>query len=378
MDISQRTIALESQPLESAKETTFPRILFVSCDHTDQSEAQASGSALAKSLEQENWQVGCYEPPRVLPRLLKGSLLGEAVARVIDKSAFVRDLARQISRYQIVHLSAYSIRGISRLALPALVLARFFGKKTVLHFGSAETEQFLERYGGWFHPLLKAADAIVVGSRYLEKVVGRAKLSAIRLTSPVDTEAEQYREVITEQPRVLIDTTLEPSRGVGRAIRAFKLVKQKYPRTEMVVIGTGSLQAALRRSVNVNQLNGIEFAGDVSSEQRAKLYAECDVFLHPATADETPVSLVRAFAAGLPVVATDADGVLHMLRDRINALVVPVGDHVAMANRIIELVEDSDLSKKLSRRGQHELRKYSWSRVRQDWINLYTRLLTAL
>ena len=75
--------------------------------------------------------------------------------------------------------------------------------------------------------------------------------------------------------------------------------------------------------------------------------------------------------------ATDADGVLHMLRDRINALVVPVGDHVAMANRIIELVEDSDLSKKLSHRGQHELRKYSWSRVRQDWINLYTRLMTS-
>jgi glycosyltransferase involved in cell wall biosynthesis len=74
------------------------------------------------------------------------------------------------------------------------------------------------------------------------------------------------------------------------------------------------------------------------------------------------------------VVATDADGVLHMVRDRQSAMVSAVGDHVGLADRIIELIEDPALTEKLSINGRFEAQKYTWSRVRQDWVNLYSNL----
>lgn len=374
MDGTQRSIALDSDSLVTPQEIALPRVLFIGCDHSFHPGSTSAGTVIGAALASEEWQVACFDPPKTSTTLFKGRLAGDILQRLVDKAAFIRELTRQISRFDIIHLDTCTVRGITRLALPALVLGKFFGKKIVLNFGSAETEQFLDRYGGWFHPLLKAADAVIVGSRYLEKIVGRSKLTPSRLAAPVDPGTIVHRTVTTPQPKILVRTSLEPARNVGRAIRAFRLVKQKYPRTEMVILGSGSRLFALRREVAANQLHGIQFISSTDSAVVARYYNECDVFLHPVIADESPSAIVAAFAAGLPVVATDADGVLHMLRDRVNALVVPVGDHVAMADRIIELVEDPELTRKLSERGRRESERYAWTRVRQDWVNLYKRL----
>ena len=63
-----------------------------------------------------------------------------------------------------------------------------------------------------------------------------------------------------------------------------------------------------------------------------------------------------------------------MVRDGVSALITAAGDHVAVADAIIELVENPELTGKLSRQGVGEARKYSWVRMRQDWVNLYTGL----
>jgi glycosyltransferase involved in cell wall biosynthesis len=263
---------------------------------------------------------------------------------------------------------------MARLALPALVLARFFGKKAVLHLTSPDTEHFLDSRGGWFHPMLKAADAIVVGSRYLQKTTCRARLDSTILTSPVDVEAIQHRVRRDLQPRILVDCDLEPGRNVACALKAFRLVKQKYPRAEITVIGEGSRFDALHRLGASFNVHGISFVGRLALSEIGLVYGDHDLFLIASSQDESPPSLVRAFAAGLPVVTTDADGLLHMVRDRVNALVVPINDHAGLADRIIELVEDNDLTAKLSLQGKKEAARYSWTRVRQDWVNLYLKM----
>ncbi|MCP4606310.1 MAG: glycosyltransferase family 4 protein, partial [Proteobacteria bacterium] len=49
-------------------------------------------------------------------------------------------------------------------------------------------------------------------------------------------------------------------------------------------------------------------------------------------------------------------------------------DHVAVADSIIELIENSELAEKFSQQGRTLARKYTWARVRQDWVNLYAEL----
>jgi glycosyltransferase involved in cell wall biosynthesis len=285
-----------------------------------------------------------------------------------------RNLIRRLTSCDVAHITGISAAQIMREALPTLILARFLGKRTVLHFVTPEIEILLEKHRRLLSPVLKLADCRVVGSRHLQKTLVRAGLSASVLVTPVSPDGVTFRVRKRLQPKILVVTTLEPDANVQAAVRAFRLVKQKYPRAELVVIGEGSQRHNLENLVDRAQITGVEFRGKVDAVGITRAMDECDLFLHAPLADESPTVLVRAFAAGMPVVTSDADGLLHMVRDRVNALIVPIGDHVGLSDAMLELVENEELCIKLSEQGRSEIEKYSWSRVRQDWVNLYNTL----
>ncbi len=371
-----KSVAISAAVIAGSAEHTLPRVLFICCDNAETFGARVSGSTVARSLRGENWPVQQFPVPTSWPHRLTDSLSGRLIGRLVAKMHYIRRLVRLIPGFDIVHVRAGLPRRIVRLALPAMVLGKFFGKKVVLELNRAESEHFLESHGRLFHPFLKAADRIVVGSRYLQKVVGRAGLEAERVTSPVDLRGLTYRKINQLQPAVLMNCPLERDFNVACAIRAFKLVKQKYPRGELTIVGDGSQRTALERMVEREHVYGVRFAGRVRKEELVKLYGTCDTFVHSASVDESPAAIVMAFASGLPVVVTDADGLLHMVRDRVSAMVVPVNHHAALADRMVELIEDAELTEKLSLAGRREARKYTWPRVRQDWVNVYNRLVS--
>ncbi len=374
MDGSNRSLSVRPADLAGAARETSPRILYVGCDRSGCDLATPARPYSALCLQNDDWSIGFSAVAGTARRPMTGEFFRDLVARLIAKSEYIRHLVRQIPHYDIVHVQGGASKDIVRLSLPALVLARFFGKRAVLHLASADAERFLDTRGGWFHPLLKAADAIVVGSRYLQKTVSRSHLSSTTLTCPVDPGSIEHRTRKELQPRILVECDLEPDLNVACALKAFRLVKQKYPRAELTVVGEGSQFDALHRMAAGFNVHGVSFVGRIGPSDLGPVYDDHDLFLISSSQDESPPSLVRAFASGLPVVTTDADGLLHMVRDRVNALVVSINNHAALADRIIELVEDNPLAEKLSLQGKKEAGKYSWTHVRQDWVNLYMKL----
>ena len=93
--------------------------------------------------------------------------------------------------------------------------------------------------------------------------------------------------------------------------------------------------------------------------------------LNTTTIDNMPVSLLEGFAAGLPIVTTNAGGSPYLARDRHNAHVVPVNDHQAVAERVIELLRNPAEVERLSRLGAVEVQKYLWDNISGQWYQLY-------
>jgi len=360
-----RNIALSREA-----QNRYPRVLFLPWSVGDSDEGP---EAMARGLNAEGWKV-TLEPEAMSISRAPVERLIRFPSWISRKLRGLQSMIRSIPKCDLVHISCQSVHQIVREGLLSLVLARFFGKKVVLNFSSAETERLLEQRGKWLMPFLKLADTIVVGSRYLQKVFSRADLETSILVRPRALETIRHRTRTKLQPRILVDCALEPDLNVGCAIRAYKLVKQKYPRAELIVVGDGSERSKLESLIERDNFHNVEFRGKLSRAETVELYHGCDLFLHTPLTDESPTSLVRAFAAGLPVVLTDADGLLHMVRDGVSALVATVGDHVAVADMIIELIENPELAEKLSQQGRGEAVKYTWTRVRQDWVNLYTGL----
>jgi glycosyltransferase involved in cell wall biosynthesis len=118
---------------------------------------------------------------------------------------------------------------------------------------------------------------------------------------------------------------------------------EEDPRWRLIVCGEGSLSGALDarlRELGVD--DHAELRGYVSQDGGLKsLYGECQMLLHVSWTEGLPQVLYEAFAAALPVVATDVGGVRKAAADAVT--LIPAGDPAAAAEALRELSEDSAL-----------------------------------
>ena len=87
-----------------------------------------------------------------------------------------------------------------------------------------------------------------------------------------------------------------------------------------------------------------------------------------------PLSVLEAFASGLPVVSTAVGGVPAVLTDRVHGLLAPDNDAEGIAARIIELMEQPDFGQQLAAAAHVACAEYDWQRVRGAWLDVYRRL----
>ena len=159
--------------------------------------------------------------------------------------------------------------------------------------------------------------------------------------------------------------------------KAFQLVKQKYPRAEIVIIGEGSLKGDLKTLVKRERISGVYFIGQVSSNEMPNYYDTADIYVNPSTIDDFPVSIIEAMASGLPVITTDAGGILEMVTDGEDALVVPINSHVAIADRIIELVENKGLVTGLSQKARENVTRFDLKEYQKNLAVIYRSLMVS-
>ncbi len=101
------------------------------------------------------------------------------------------------------------------------------------------------------------------------------------------------------------------------------------------------------------------------------LYDSCDIFVNSSVLDNQPVSVLEAFAAGLPVVSTGAGDIANMIRDGHTGMLVPSEDPGATARAVTTLLERPERAVALARCARREIETYTWERVRGEWAAVY-------
>jgi glycosyltransferase involved in cell wall biosynthesis len=102
-----------------------------------------------------------------------------------------------------------------------------------------------------------------------------------------------------------------------------------------------------------------------------RLLDDADVFVNASVVDNQPVSILEAFATGLPVVSTPTGGIAAMVRDDETGLLVPPLDADALAAAVLALLRDPERATRLARRAREECRRYTWPAVREQWASAY-------
>lgn len=142
-------------------------------------------------------------------------------------------------------------------------------------------------------------------------------------------------------PLILSVSRLAHQKGIDLMVDVVKRVTQKRPNVKFVVAGGGpqeDLVGGWAKSAGVE--DKITFLGPI--ETIPLHLAASDVFLLTSRWEALPISIVEAFRAGLPVVATDCGGVRELVDDQVGAL-LEVGDVQGTADVLIQLADDADL-----------------------------------
>lgn len=311
------------------------------------------------------------------PRLpgLFGKLQGVKYVRtVLTSVAYVATLLARVRRFDVIHVFSASYASFVLAPTPAILVAKLYGKKVVLNYRSGQAEDHLSRWRRTAIPTIRLVDEVAVPSPYLVDVFARFDLHARSIYNFVETDRFRFRQRIPLRPVFLSNRNLEPLYNVGCILRAFAIVQRRFPEAALTVAGDGKQRVELERLARELDLRHTEFIGRVEQARMHELCERADIYLNSSNIDNMPGSIIEAYAAGLPVVTTDAGGIPYILTDGETGLMVKRGDHEALAAAAIRLLEDDELAARLTANALAACRRYSWATVRDEWLKLYFEL----
>jgi glycosyltransferase involved in cell wall biosynthesis len=283
-------------------------------------------------------------------------------------------LLLRVSKYDIIHVFSASYYSYSLSAFPAVLVARLFGKKSILNYRSGEAEDHLENWRTAV-PTIRMADEVVVPSGYLVDVFARFGLRASFIHNIVELDRFTYRERQPLRPIFLTSRLLEPLYNVPCVLRAFALIQETYPDAELTVAADGYLRSELEELARNLKLRNTEFIGFVSFEDMPALYDSADIYLSATNIDNMPSSITESMACGLNVVTTNGGGAIpYIMTNEVSGLIVDCDDYIALAAGAMRLLSDPAFAIKLVRNAHEASKKFTWPYIRNEWLNLYLHL----
>ena len=222
-----------------------------------------------------------------------------------------------------------------------------------------------------------------------EKIVGRIAVSdvarrwqmealgtdAVEIPNGVDVTALASAPLLDGYPRpgktvLFLGRYDEPRKGMAVLLEALPKVVERFPDVQLLVVGRGD-EDQLRAQAG-ELVDNLRFLGLVDDDVKASAMRSADVYCAPNTGGESfGIVLVEAMAAGTPVVASGLDAFRHVLRDGEVGRLVPVGDGAALAEALIETLENDELRERYVTAAREAVGRYDWSVVASQIMRVY-------
>ncbi|MFC2140284.1 glycosyltransferase family 4 protein [Candidatus Auribacterota bacterium] len=332
--------------------------------------------------ERENMEVTLISGPQTGP---EGSIL-ETVKKQEKKYnlLFIQELVREINpvkdlialfklyrlfrreKYDIVHTHSSKAGVIGRLA------AFLAGLKVIVHtihglpFHPYQQRLinllyiFLEKISGLVtHKIITVCDAMTAKA-VAAKVAKEDKFitiySGLELKSLLDFPKEKYQAEIRDRYNIAEGDLVVAKiarlfylKGHDHLIRVAKEIVEKLPQVKIMLIGDGLLKEELQQKIKELGLKqNFIFTGLVTPQEIPKLLSVVDLVVHCSLREGLARVLPQALALRIPAISFDIDGAGEVIFDNKTGFLVPPKDEALLRQRILEILENEELRKKMA------------------------------
>lgn len=193
---------------------------------------------------------------------------------------------------------------------------------------------------------------------------------------------EAWRPSADGQARIVTISRLVPKKGVEYGIRAAAELSKAGHSLTYTIVGDGPLRAQLERLVRDLGLGGVVYlVGWKRQPDIVDILNRSDILIAPSITGEdgdqegTPVVLMEAQAAGLPVVSTWHSGIPEVVQDGVSGYLVPEQDVAALAEKLAHLVEHPQVRIEMGRAGREIVKgHYNIDTLNDRLVEIYRAL----
>jgi glycosyltransferase involved in cell wall biosynthesis len=186
-------------------------------------------------------------------------------------------------------------------------------------------------------------------------------------------KAQSKRELGYEETDfvVLFIGKLHPYKDPLTLIKAFSEAVKKNTNLCLAMIGEGELYQEVNKKISeLNLLNRVKLFRRVSDERLKILYNAADLFVLPSVGEAFGMTLLEAMASGVPVIASNSGACLEVVGNA--GILFSRGNHIELAEKILRLSHEKELSRKLSEAGMKRVREtFSWEDKIDQYLKLY-------
>ncbi len=174
--------------------------------------------------------------------------------------------------------------------------------------------------------------------------------------------------------KILCVSRLEPVKNLSMVIDAAVRLRQEKTAFRLILAGKGVLEGRLKR-----EIRGKGLAGCVSIRYTPHIHAlvnKADIVVLSSVKEGIPRGLMEAMALKKPVVATDVAGTNELVVEGVTGFLVPLNDQEAFTERIVRLINDPELRKRMGQEGFARIQKeFNESAIVDAWCGCYRRIL---
>lgn len=243
-----------------------------------------------------------------------------------------------------------------------IILARFFPVKTLLH---CHTGRFNLLYEGknslvqrYIIFSLQSADLILVVSEALKNYFAGLSLGVPVFFLNNSVEIPRASDIQRSQGTAILTMgRLSKLKGTYDILQAAPRVIARKPDVEFWLAGVGDIDAVKKIISRHAWGKNIRLLGWIEGQAKQAYLAQANIFLLPSYHEGTPIAILEAMAYGLPIISTPVGGIPSLITDGETGFLITPGDVDVMVEKLLILLDDKSLCRKIGAAGQELIRK---------------------
>ena len=225
-------------------------------------------------------------------------------------------------------------------------------------------------------PALKSDAIITLTKKQKSDIVKRYGLKNITVI-PHAMRSRKEIAIEREPFKIVAVGRLVEEKNPDKILQAFKLVRAEIPQAVLHFCGTGPMAESLKKTVAAENLEQAVFF-DGFRNDIDEVFASSALSVSASRNEGFSLVVQESLQNDCPVAAFDCNyGPSDMIEDGVNGFLVPVDDVNALAERMIRILSDEGLRKKLSDNAARSIEQYSQSIVAEKWARLFNDLMSG-